>query len=122
MSSDYIIKACELHRYIERGECSPQGVEKMWRQAFSCALKHLGFTRKQRSYLWCELASGNWERLHLTAAEAEISADEWLDQFSWDVFYCSDRWSFDRVTRCHWMFRQYMQAATGKYWWPGRGY
>jgi hypothetical protein len=81
----------------------------------------MGFTGKQRSMLWSELAAGNWKRLHLTPAEEEKTEAEWLNEFRWDVLYCSDRFSLDRLMRCHWLFRRYMEAATGTYWRPGKG-
>lgn len=28
-----------------------------------------------------------------------------------DVMYCSDRWSLDRLTRCHWTYRQYIMEV-----------
>ena len=32
----------------------------------------------------------------------------WLD----DMFYCSDRWSLDRLMRCHWEWRHYMKGVS----------
>jgi hypothetical protein len=110
-----------LCHYIDQGECTPQGVERRWHQAFTHALRDMGFTRKQRSFMWDELVAGNWERLHLTPAEKEKTEAEWLDELHWECAYCSDRFSLDRLMRCHWLFRQYMRAATGECWWPGKG-
>lgn len=48
---------------------------------------------------------GNWERLHLTAIEKEIMAKDVAETLTWDVFYCSDRWSWDRVLRIQWLYQ-----------------
>ena len=86
-------KSCALHRYIETGGATPEGVERRWHQAFNCVCRDFGFARKHRKYLWDSLVLGNWERLHQTEDEQELPASHWLDELSWDVFYCSDRWS-----------------------------
>ena len=106
-----------LCNYIKQGDCTPQGVESRWHQAFTCVLRDMGFTRKQRSFMWRELVAGNWERLHVEEGD-ERFPELWLDDLRNDVWYCADRWSLDRLMRNHWRFRQYMEAATGRYWWP----
>lgn len=107
-----------LCKYIEQGDCMPQGVESRWHQVFTCVLRDFGFTRKQRQFMWGELAAGNWERLHKTPEEHELADYEWLELLRADCWYCADRWGLDRLMRNHWRFRQYMEAATGRYWWP----
>lgn len=90
---------------------SPQAIEESWHRAFSCVAKSLGVNKKVRKILWDNLAVGNWAHFHPTDEEAKLTACERLEKLHWDVFYCSDRWSLDRLTRCHWAFRQYMHAA-----------
>ena len=101
----------ELVRYINRGECDASEVERLWHLAFSSVLCEFGFPYKCIELLWDELVVGNWERLHMTDAERERTAAEWLEQLRPEVFYCSDRWTIDRLTRCHWLFRAYKRAA-----------
>lgn len=102
------IRVCEL---AKEGRCHPGAIEQAWREAFGAAARHLGFTRKDASLLWGELACGDWDRLHLTEAEQGKPASDWLDGFASEVFYCSDRWSLDRLARAHWAFRMYMAAS-----------
>ena len=96
-----------LFRYLSRGHCTPPKVEEHWHRTFSCVAKHLGFNRSARRILWNDLVQGNWKRLHATDEEEQKTPDEWLDELRWEVYYCSDRWSLDRLTRCHWLYRQY---------------
>lgn len=99
-----------LVNYIKAGTCRPQKLEEHWHRTFNCVAKFLGFNRATRKVLWNELVCGNWERLHTTEEENERTPEEWADELCLEVSYCSDRWSLDRLTRCHWLYRQYMSA------------
>lgn len=103
-----------LCEYIDRGGCTPEKVTEHWHRVFCCAAKQFGFNRTARRILWDELVAGNWSRLHLSYEESLGTPDDWLRYLRWDVCYCSDRWSLDRLTRCHWLYRMYMQAARGE--------
>ena len=100
-----------LCRYIRTPDCSPAEVERLWRQAFEAVLIAQRFTRRAIDWMWEELAVGCWKRLWPTDEEKERTAGEWLREFAGDVFYCSDRWSLDRLARCHWAWRRYMEAV-----------
>lgn len=91
--------------------CRPKKVEERWHRTFNCVAKYLGFNKATRRILWKELFCGNWNRLHTTEEEDKMTSVEWLDKLCCEVFYCSDRWSLDRLARCHWLYRQYMDAA-----------
>lgn len=103
-------QSAALVNYISNAgvHCKPESVLVMWKRTFCCVAKYLGFNRATRRILWEELVRGNWKRLHQTTEEESKTAEEWLEMFCGDVAYCSDRWSLDRLTRCHWLFRQYM--------------
>lgn len=102
----------ELCAYLKKGDCTQKGVESRWHKTFSLVLAYLGpFPRATRSYLWDELVIGNWERLHLTDEEQRMPPDHWLEKLRWEIWYCSDRWSLDRLTRCHWLYRAYGWAC-----------
>ena len=49
---------------------------------------------------------GNWERLHMTSIENRISAEWFADELLDDLWYSSDRWSWDRVLRIQWLYRR----------------
>ena len=60
---------------------------------------------------------GNWERLHLTAMEKAASAESYADEILGEVWYCSDRWSWDRVMRIQWLYqrlRDKVRMGTGE--------
>lgn len=100
-----------LVRYIKASNCSPQKVEKHWHRTFNCVAKYLGFNKPTRKILWNELVYGNWEHLHTTEDESKMTPEAWLEKLHYEVAYCSDRWSLDRLTRCHWLYRQYMRSV-----------
>lgn len=47
---------------------------------------------------------GNWLKLHETDVERRASVDTYADLVLSDVFYSSDRWSWDRVLRIQWLY------------------
>ena len=49
---------------------------------------------------------GNWEHMWLTEKEEKKTIDEWADALWGEVFYCSDRWSWDRLIRTNWIFQR----------------
>lgn len=106
MSTAYEL-SMELCSYICNSEPELEEVTERWRRVFEAILICERFTRRAINYMWEYLAQGNWEHLHQTDEERCFSPDEWLEKFCNDVFYCSDRWSLDRLTRCHWLWRQY---------------
>lgn len=109
--SDAYERSMALWRYISTPDCSPGEVERLWRATFEAVLIRERFTRSAIDFMWGNLAQGNWERLHLDEAEKARTADEWLGLLRDDVWYCSDRWSLDRLTRCHWTWRQYKRKV-----------
>ena len=113
MKDEEYKRSMDLCGYISKGDVTYQGVTDRWHHAFNCIAKYLGFSKKSRVFLWVQLAYGNWEHFHLTDEEKNLSADEWLEKFRNEVFYCSDRWSFDRLTRVHWIYRQYSRKVKG---------
>lgn len=104
------VQSMVLAEYINQGNCTPEKVTEYWHRAFCCVAKYLGFNAATRRILWEELVAGNWSRLHLSYDEGLNTSDDWLRDFCWDVVYCSDRWSLDRLTRCHWLYRMYIRA------------
>ena len=50
----------------------------------------------------------NWDHLHPTEEEKKKTKEELYNEFIDDVFYCSDRWGFDRLMRCQWKFRYWI--------------
>ena len=100
-----------LCRYIAQGDCDPRRVEEHWHRTFNCVAKYLGFNKSTRRILWEDLVYGNWDRLHMTEDEKRMTPDDWLDKLHWEVLCCSDRYTLDRLTRCHWIWRQYASES-----------
>lgn len=105
-----------LCRYIDGGGCDPRKVRERWRRTFCCVARFLGFNRATTRILWEDLVYGNWEHLHQTDEERLLSPDLWLGKLRDDVLYCSDRWCLDRLTRCHWLYRQYERSLMRAEW------
>lgn len=49
------------------------------------------------------LGLGNWEHLWETKDEEKLSTLEIKDNLIGEIFYCSDRWSWDRLLRVNWL-------------------
>lgn len=45
-------------------------------------------------------------RMWLSEKEKNKTIDEWADDLWDEVFYCSDRWSWDRLVRTNWIFQR----------------
>ena len=100
-----------FHAYVNKGIPDKSKVEAGWHIVFNTVLKSLDIPKNARKQLWEGLVNGNWKRLWLTDDEKAMGADYWLSELDADVFYCSDRWTIDRLTRCHWLYRQYIAAC-----------
>lgn len=59
-----------------------------------------------RKNLFYELAKGNWKHLWETDEEKKMTIAELCEQLRWDVFYFSDRMSWDRLCRIHWNWQR----------------
>lgn len=82
-----------------------------WRKLFiRICQNEFGFSKKNAQYMFDEFGYGNWVHLNMTDEEKAMTADDWLEKFLADVFYCSDRWSLDRLLRCHWQYRKTSNA------------
>lgn len=97
----------------EKQHNNAQAVTDDWRKVFVSVCKHLGINRKSANVLFEDMCFGNWDHLHKTDEEREFTADIWFEKFIYDMFYCSDRWSVDRLMRCHWYFRQWLDDYVG---------
>lgn len=50
------------------------------------------------------LGYGNWKHLWTTHDESEQSTGQIVNALVEEIFYCSDRWTWDRVLRCNWLY------------------
>lgn len=52
-----------------------------------------------------DLCYGNWKRLWETDEEHKKTVTDLCNDLRWEVFYCSDRMSWDRLIRIHWIWQ-----------------
>ena len=49
---------------------------------------------------------GNWKRLWETDDETKLKTlDDYCEELKGELFYCSDRMSWDRLMRIHWIYQ-----------------
>lgn len=51
-------------------------------------------------------AYGNWEHFHETEEEKKESFEDVFEHLCHEIFYCSDRWSWDRIIRVNWLYQR----------------
>lgn len=111
------IKVCsdcmDFYAKYEKKHNDAKAITDDWRKVFISVCKYLGINKKSAIVLFEWMCMGNWTHLHQTDGESEFTADIWFDKFLGDMFYCSDRWSVDRLMRCHWYFRQWLESYVG---------
>ena len=59
-----------------------------------------------RNDLFDNLCKGNWEHLWETEEEKKMTIAELCYELRGKVFYCSDRMSWDRLCRIHWIWQR----------------
>lgn len=59
-----------------------------------------------RNDLFDNLCKGNWEHLWETEEEKKMTIAELCYELRGEVFYCSDRMSWDRLCRIHWLWQR----------------
>lgn len=62
-----------------------------------------------RNDLFDNLCKGNWEHLWETEEEKKMTIAELCYELRGEVFYCSDRMSWDRLCRIHWIWQRIVQ-------------
>ena len=84
---------------------SPASVRHAYPRMMRFVLKHwFGMPGKVADGFIEEACSGNWLKMHETDMERAATAEEYARELRGDVFYCSDRWSWDRVMRVQWLY------------------
>ena len=86
---------------------SPLAVRDAYPRMMRKVLRHHCGMGKEAASLFIEDACcGNWLKLHETDVERNASAGAYAEMLVGDVWYCSDRWSWDRVLRIQWLYRR----------------
>lgn len=113
---DYVIEeCCDLFYWCEGEEkIDFKKLKERWKKCFIDVCLLMGMNKKSAKILFKNLRFGNWKHWWKAGEEKDYSLKEWIEVFSYDLYYCCDRWSIDRLMRCHWKYRQIMRFKEGK--------
>lgn len=83
---------------------------KNWKNCFSFFLENWGFNESaiEALFEWGE-SGHNWDKLHYSDEEWNVSLQGAYDAFYWEYQYCCDRMSMDRLFRTHHKFNLFLQ-------------
>lgn len=103
---DNVCEVCCGWVVDHRGK-SPFAVMDGYPEMMRYVLKHwFGMPGKVSVSFIEDACWGNWLKLHETDMERCATAEDYAKALLDDVFYCSDRWSWDRVMRVQWLYRR----------------
>ena len=105
MSLETCERCCEwVH---DNEDKSPLTVADSYSKMMAYVLRHEFHMSKGAAKAFVdEACCGNWERMHETNAEKALGAKDYAELLRGDVWYCSDRWSWDRVIRVQWLYKR----------------
>ena len=74
---------------------------------FDIIVKHNFKIKKcERKRMFETLCYGNWKRLWETEDETSLkTVKDYCEELQGEIFYCSDRMSWDRLIRIHWIYQ-----------------
>lgn len=64
--------------------------------------------RQARNEIIKTLGYGGWKHLWLTDNEEKYTDKEFFQMILGEIFYCSDRWCWDRFLRTNWLYLNYI--------------
>ena len=96
-----------------------------WYLCFEYMLKSFkaGFTSKAIKSLFYNFDMENWQALWLQSTRyKDNTKPELIEFFAGECFYISDRYSYDRIFRAHWLFRKAFEKELYKIKYPNYSY
>lgn len=92
-------------------------VAKEYRHHICPALCKYNFqlTRKQALWLCDTLGEGNWKKMWRTQEDEDESDEDICNGLLGDIFYCSDRMSWDRLARINWQYQNLLKRVRKYY-------
>ena len=93
-----------------RDETDYKKVRDDWYKVFLHVAKAFGFEHTGIDILWEDMAIGSVDYDETAEGEKYPSVRDKFQAFQQEVYFSCNRWSFDRLTRCHWRYRQYMRS------------
>lgn len=82
-----------------------------WHSIFYDVCYLLDINKRGADTLWNFGEDCNWQHLWISDKEKQMSLNDWYNFFKSEVFYCSDRWSIERLLRTHWSFWRWHDKA-----------
>ncbi len=106
-----------INGYYKRYHDAPKdlntliAIEKEYREIVCPALCKYNFhlMRNQALFLCDTLGQGNWKKMWLTEEEKAENAESISTALIGDIFYCSDRMSWDRLVRINWQYQRLLK-------------
>ena len=106
------------HKYseAEKDTDTMKAIAEEYRETVCPALCKYNFRLNRKQALWlCDtLGQGNWKKMWLTDEDNAESDSEVCQQLIGDIFYCSDRMSWDRLTRINWQYQRLLKRIEQK--------
>lgn len=96
--------------YKLRDETDYKRVRDDWHEIFVHAAKAFGIDYRSIDFLWENMAIGSVDYDETTEGKKYPSVRDKFQAFQQEVYFSFNQWSFDRLTRCHWRYRQYMRS------------
>ncbi len=97
-----------------------ESILALWEKCFCAYLKStIGLSKKGGKKLFRDFRMENWKALHLENTDyANETKAELIESFQCECIYISDRMSFDRLFRCHWLFNRAFEDKIFKMLYP----
>ena len=97
-----------------------EDIHDKWYKCFDYFLRRLkiGYNKKIIDSLFYDFDMENWNAMHQENTEYRgLSKEELIGEFAGEAHYISDRMSYDRLFRTHWLFKQafYNELSRIKY-------
>lgn len=96
-------------------------VHDRWFGCFTYILEkfNTGFNKDSIKSLFYDFDMENWRTMHLENTEyKDKSKQELFESFAGECWYTSDRMSYDRLFRTHWLFRKAFHDELTRYRYP----
>lgn len=97
-----------MHNMVQPNDTF-QNIYSKWKLCFSYILRSykVGFNKYSINSLFTRFDMENWKAMHKENTEyANYSKKQLIESFNDECYYISDRASYDRLFRCHWLFKQ----------------
>lgn len=90
-------------------------VHELWYKCFIYGMGKLKISKSAANNLFYNFLMNNWTALHKEKTEyKDYSTSQLLESFKGECHYISDRLSFDRIFRAHWLFLQVYNSQMDK--------